>query len=242
MDLKDVNSWATLITGAKNLFDIYDRVREILPSDSISPEIKRDMLGNEDIAKEQSSRLIQMVEAKTYPFLLRIGKHFSLPPDWKTMGEAIKAYSVWDWTYCFECNFLKNETAKQFREQYCDPEENGKFIKGASTTTLAFSDKPLPEEFGDTLYIAGIVIANVRYSHIYNISSSNLMPAVVVRTCQDGVYGINNPIAMNYYLNKATNFLFSNSIDFQRNGELCFEQPPKNRQLPTIINSRLNGK
>jgi hypothetical protein len=240
----EIATIASAITGIKNLFDIVDKIYDAVstPSGSVvSEELKNELLGNESLAREQSAQLLQMVGAKTYPFLLRMGKSFTLPPDLSKMEEAVKAYEVWDWTYCYDCKNSSSSTIKHLRHLFCDPEDTSLLVKDACTTTLAFSESQMPSEFGDTLYIAGIVIGNIGYDRIYNIPNNYLLPAVVVKTQSGSTYGFNNPVAMNYYLKIALDYLFTCSPDFQHYGELSYNLEPENRKLPPQIYARLKA-
>lgn len=233
----ELTTIAAAVSGAKNLFDIIDKIYSKVSLDpklEIPEELKSELLGSEGLSREKSAEISQMIGVRTYPFLLRMGNTFNLPADFRRMEAAVIAQDVWDWTYCFDTAGIRHETIEHLRSLFCDPKFPHMVKPAASTTTLAFSSEPLPELFGDTLYIAGVVLANVDYEHFYSIPEKYILPTVVVKYSTQGTFGYSNPIAMNFFLRKALDFLFNISTKRQFSGDICIDEalPDEKRALP----------
>lgn len=233
----EVTAIAAAIAGAKNLFDIVDKIYSKISSDpkqEIPEELKAEILGSEGLSREKSAEISQMIGIRTYPFLLRMGKTFNLPADFRRMEEAVLAKDVWDWTYCFDAKHISPETIDHLKSLFCDPQHPHLLKPDVATTTLALSAETLPELFGETLYIAGVVLANVDYEHFYSIPEKFILPTVVVKYTSQATYGYSNPIAMNFFLRKALDFLFNVSTNRQYAGDICINETPSDekRSIP----------
>lgn len=225
----DATVISAAIAGAKNLFDIIDKIYSKVgsePKDGMPDELRNDLLGSEGLSREKSAEISQMIGARTYPFLLRMGRTFNLPADFRRMEEAVLAKDVWDWTYCFDSKHISPETLDHLKALFCDAERPQLLKRDVATTTLALSSEAMPQLFGETLYIAGVVLANVGYEHIYSIPEKFILPTVVVKYDSGSTVGYSNPIAMNFFLRKALDFLYTISINRQYLGDICIDDIP----------------
>ena len=234
---------ASAIGAAKSLLDVVDAIRNIALShkpDDLPESLRNEILGNESKAREQNAKMIAMISANAYPFLLRLGSRFELPPDQIKADEAVLSYNIWDWTYCFDFGNVTARTKEHLRYLFCDPSDPSLRRAHAASTAFALSEKEMHPELGDTLYIAGVTTFT-RFDHVYNIGSGYLMPAVVIRNAGASTYGIDDSIAMNYYLKRALDFLYASARDFPRYGQFYVDQADDaNRKLPPQVAAALS--
>lgn len=229
--LSSLAGFGSLYEVGKTIYTAVRGINEAQIEDENTLKIKNELMGSKSDAQANSAKIVAMMRANIHPFLLRVGTSYDIPPDFRTIEQAVESENIWDWTFCFSRDHMSNATGNHLRSLFCDPNNTRLMKSSLRTTTLVLSRTELPNEFGSSIYISGMYIGNDPYENVYLLNRALFTPMVIAK-CVDGhVYGITSPIAMTIIFNELLDYLFNSAKD--ANDVLFVDQsPPEDRTLP----------